>query len=135
MRLLGDGNITATLGSRPEVEFVLAIDSDGVRDFQNNIPDFLSFSFTDHNMMETALSLPQVDPNNFQRYKTVLPSVETSTEGVYTLTYAGMDSYLPKSTDILHVLCFTDFQHGTASASVTVQLDGTNFYSQCQFEW
>jgi len=91
LRLVGDSNITATLGSRPEVEFVLAVDSDGVRDFQKNISNFLSFSFTNHDMMKTALSLPQVDPNNFQHYKTVLPSVKLTTEGIYTLNYTGMN--------------------------------------------
>jgi len=88
---VGDGNIMATLGSRPEIEFVLAVDSDGVRDFQKNISNFLSFSFTNHDMMKTALSLPQIDPNNFQHYKTVLPSVNITTEGIYTLTYTGMN--------------------------------------------
>ena len=109
MRLLGDSNITTTLGSRPAVEFVLAIDSDGVRDFQKNITDFLSFSFTNHNMTKTTLSLPHMDLDNFQRYKTVLPSVDISTEGVYTLTYTGMDSllYLSQRVDQLNKLCVT----------------------------
>jgi len=89
--VVGDGNITATVGSRPEIEFVLAVDSDGVRDFQDNISNFLSFSFTNHDMTKTALRLPQIDPNNFQHYKAMLPSVDITTEGIYTLTYTGMD--------------------------------------------
>ena len=88
--MLGNSSILATVGSRPVLEFTVAVDSDGVLEFQNNVTSLLTFTFTNSSQNQTLLPLPVLDPNNFQRYSYTLPPLGVGTEGIYTLTFNGM---------------------------------------------
>ena len=84
--MLGNSTILTTVGSRPVLDFIVAVDSDGV---QNDLTNLLSFTFTNSTDNQMPLPLPVMDPNNFQRYSYTLPPLGISTEGIYNLTING----------------------------------------------
>ena len=88
--MLGNSSILATVGSRPVLEFTVAVDSDGVLEFHNNVTSLLTFTFTNSSQSKTLLPLPVMDPDNFQRFSYTLPPLGVGTEGIYTLTFNGM---------------------------------------------
>ena len=88
--MLGNSSILATVGSRPVLEFTVAVDSNGVLEFQNNVTSLLNFTFTNSSQSKTLLPLPEMDPDNFQRFPYTLPPLGVGTEGMYTLTFNGM---------------------------------------------
>ena len=89
--MLGNSSILATVGSRPVLEFIVAIDSDGVQEFQNNVTSLLTFTFTNSSQNRFLLPLPVMDPDNSQHYLYTLPSLGIITEGIYTLTINGIN--------------------------------------------
>ena len=92
VQALGSTVILATVGSRPVIEFTVAIDSNGLQEFQNNIMDLLNFTFLPNSSRRQIQTLSLVmDPDNFQRYSYTLPPVGINTEGTYTLTINGSD--------------------------------------------
>lgn len=90
---MGNSSVLATVGSRPVLEFTVAVNSDGVQEFQNNVTSLLTFAFTNSSQNRTLLSLPTMDPDNFQRFSYTLPPLGVGTEGVYTLTFNGMVAF------------------------------------------
>jgi len=88
---VGNSSILATVGSRPVIEFIVAVDSNGIVEFQNNVTNLLTFSFLENSSKEQIqLPLPVMDSDNFQLYSYILPPVGISTEGIYMLTINGM---------------------------------------------
>ena len=87
--MLGNSSILATVGSRPVLEFTVAVDSDGVQEFQKNVTSLLTFSFMNSSQNEFLLPLPVMDPDNFQRYSYTLPPLGINNEGIYTLAING----------------------------------------------
>ena len=94
LRVLGNSSILATVGSRPVLEFTVAVDSDGLQEFHNNITSLLTFSFVS-NSDQRPVQLPQpvMSIDNFQRYLYTLPPVGVNTEGTYTLIVNGILHY------------------------------------------
>lgn len=102
VRVVGNSSILATVGSRPVLKFTVAVDSNGLQEFQRIL---LSFTFLANSSgVQTTLPPPVMTPDNFQQYSYTLPPVEIDTEGIYTLT-------------------INDTQVGFASDSVIVRLD------------
>ena len=85
---MGNSSILATVGSRPVLEFTVAVDSNGVEEIHSNVTNLLTFSLLSNSSSQT-LPPPTMDANNFQRYLYVLPPVGIDTEGLYTLTING----------------------------------------------
>ena len=102
--MLGNSSILATVGSRPVLEFTVAVDSDGVQEFQNNVSSLLTFTFINSTQIQTLLPLPVMDPDNFQRYSYTLPPLGVGTEGIYTLAING--------TVLILALDMTKMQNG-----------------------
>ena len=92
--MLGNSSILATVGSRPVLEFTVAVDSNGLQEFHNDITSLLTFSFVS-NSDQRPVPLPQpvMSTDNFQRYLYKLPPVGVNTEGIYTLTVNGIINY------------------------------------------
>lgn len=91
VRVVGNSSILATVGSRPVIEFMVAVDSNGVVEFQNNVTSLLTFIFLSNSSQEQIqLPLPVMDSDNFQHYSYTLPPVGINNEGLYTLTINGM---------------------------------------------
>ena len=91
LRIVGSSFLLLPVGSRPLIEFVLAVYSDGTEELQNNVTELLTFTFTGSSQQQMELSLPTVTADNVQRYHYVVPSVGISTEGNYTLSVNGMN--------------------------------------------
>ena len=87
--MLGNSTILTTVGSRPVLDFTVAVDSNGVQEFQNDLSSFLSFTFTNSTHNQILLPLPVINPDNFQRYSYTLPPLGINTEGIYNLTIHG----------------------------------------------
>ncbi|XP_065910282.1 uncharacterized protein [Dysidea avara] len=104
LRIVGSSFLLLPVGSRPLIEFVLAVYSDGTEELQNNVTELLTFTFTGSSQQQMELSLPTVTADNVQRYHYVVPSVGISTEGNYTLSV-------------------NDTQYGSTSVTLTVVLD------------
>ena len=84
MRLLGNSNISATLGTRQELEFVIAIDSDGSKLQQSSVLNMVTFTFD--NLID-ATSLQLMESNEFQHYIYISPPVNNSSVGIYALAF------------------------------------------------
>ena len=76
---MGNSSVSATLGTRPEFEFIIAVDSDGSKVQQNSVLNMVTFSF------ENSL-LQLTESNEFQHYSYKPPPVDNSSAGVYVLT-------------------------------------------------
>ena len=85
MRLVGNSNVSATLGTRQELEFIIAIDSDGSKLQQGSVLNMVNFSF-DNSINVTQLQL--VESNEFQHYSYTLPPVDNNSQGSYVLTFS-----------------------------------------------
>ena len=84
VRLVSNSTISATLGTRQELEFVIAIDSDGSKIEQTTISDSLMFSFT--NSSQITVNLPEpTELDVFQHYVYILSPVDTTLEGMYSV--------------------------------------------------
>ncbi|XP_065910295.1 uncharacterized protein [Dysidea avara] len=84
VRLVSNSTISATLGTRQELEFVIAIDSDGSKIGQSAISDSLVFSFT--NSSQITVDLPEpMELDIFQHFVYMLPPVDTTLEGMYSV--------------------------------------------------
>jgi len=90
LRINGNSFLLLPVGSRPSIEFVLAVDSDGVEELRSNVTELLTFTFSNSSQEQMVLPLPTVTPTNNQRYHYIVPPVGISTEGNYTLTINGM---------------------------------------------
>ena len=93
VRVIGNSSILATVGSRPVLEFTVAVDSNGLEEFQHNVTNLLTFSFLSNSTSQT-LSPPMMDADNFQQYLYELPPLGIDTEGMYTLTINGTYYYV-----------------------------------------
>lgn len=81
---MSNSTISATLGTRQQLEFVIAIDSDGSKIGQRTISDYFVFSFT--NLSQITANLPEpTELDVFQRYVYMLPPVDTTLEGMYSI--------------------------------------------------
>ena len=76
--------------SRPLIEFVIAVDSDGVEELRSNVTELLTFTFTNLTQQQMEFPLPTMTLVNIQRYHYIVPPVGISTEGNYTLAINGM---------------------------------------------
>ena len=85
MRLVGNSDVSATLGTRQELEFIIAIDSDGSTLQQSSVLNMVTFSF-DNSVNATLLHLTQ--SNEFQHYSYTLPPVDRTSQGSYFLTFS-----------------------------------------------
>jgi len=97
--VLGNSTILTTVGSRPVLDFIVAVDSDGIQEFQNDLTNLLSFTFTNSTDNQMLLPLPVMDPDNFQRYSYTLLPLGISTEGIYNLTINGTVFIISKLTN------------------------------------
>ena len=84
MRLLGNSNISAALGTRQELEFVIAIDSDGSKLQQSSVLNMVTFTFDN---LINATSLQLMESNEFQHYTYTFPPVDNSSVGIYALAF------------------------------------------------
>ena len=82
--MLTDSNVSATLGSRPILEYVIAIDSDGSELQQSSVINMITFFFN-NSVNETVLQLTE-SMEEFQHYLYILPSLDNSSTGEYMLT-------------------------------------------------
>ena len=94
VRVSGNSSILATVGSRPVLVFTVAVDSNGLQEFHNNITSLLAFTFVS-NSDQRLVQLPQpvMSADNFQHYSYTLPPLGINTEGTYTLTINGILYY------------------------------------------
>ena len=94
VRVSGNSSILATVGSRPVLVFTVAVDSNGLQEFHNNITSLLTFTFVS-NSDQRLVQLPQpvMSADNFQHYLYTLPPLGINTEGTYTLTINGILYY------------------------------------------
>lgn len=94
VRVSGNSFILATVGSRPVLVFTVAVDSNGLQEFHNNITSLLTFTFVS-NSDQRLVQLPQpvMSADNFQHYLYTLPPLGINTEGTYTLTINGILYY------------------------------------------
>ena len=76
-------------GSTPSIDFMVAVDSDGVTELHTSVKKYLMFSFTNNNLTTVFLPLPHMDPNNFQHYSYRLPPMDSNWAGNYTLSFNG----------------------------------------------
>ena len=84
MRLLGNSNISAALGTRQELEFVIAIDSDGSNLQQSSVLNMVNFMFD--NLIDTT-SLQLMESIEFQHYTYTSPPVDDSSVGIYAIAF------------------------------------------------
>ena len=91
VRLISNSNISATLGTRQELEFVIAIDSDGSKLQQNSVLSLVNFTF-DNLINATMLQL--TESNEFQHYTYVSPPIDNSSAGLYALMFSKNCNYL-----------------------------------------
>lgn len=114
LRINGNSFLLLPVGSRPLIEFVLAVDSDGVEELRSNVTELLIFTFSNSTQQQMVLPLPTMTLVNIQRYHYVVPPVGISTEGNYTLAINGMNvtfMYARKSLiqqnrcDVSYMLC------------------------------
>ena len=92
LRIIGNSFLLLPVGSRPFIEFVLAVYSDGTEELLSNVTQFLTFTHTNSTQQQMELPLPTATTDNFQHYQYVVPPVGTSTEGNYTLTVNSMNN-------------------------------------------
>ena len=77
-------------GSTPTIDFMVAVNSDGVTELHTSVKKHLMFSFTNNELTTMFLPLPHVDPSNFQHYSCKLPPMDSSWAGNYTLSFNGL---------------------------------------------
>jgi len=81
--------LTVEQGSTPSIDFMVAVESDGVSELHTSVKKYLMFSFTNNDLTTMFLPLPHVDPNNFQHYSYRLPPMDLNWAGNYTLSFNG----------------------------------------------
>ena len=82
--MLGSSNVSAILGTRPELEYIIAIDSDGSKLQQGSVLNMVTFFF--NNSVNSTSLLQLTESNEFQHYSYVLPVIDNSSVGEYLLT-------------------------------------------------
>ena len=80
MRLLSDLYLKSSVGARPIIMYIIAIDADGTRERQENLDALFTLTNSDD------LVVPEVVEASFQHYDYVLPLLEEDVEGSYRLT-------------------------------------------------
>ena len=88
---MGNSSVSATLGTRQELEFIIAIDSDGSKLQQSSVLNMVAFIF--NNSINNATLLQLTESNEFQHYFYIIPPLDNNTEGMYALTF-GKNSFV-----------------------------------------
>jgi len=88
--LISNSNISATLGTRQELEFIIAIDSDGSKLQQNSVLNLVNFTFDN---LINATTLQLAEANEFQHYSYVSPPIDNSSAGIYALIFGKNCNY------------------------------------------
>ena len=89
MRLVGSSSVSATRGTTQELEFIIAIDSDGSRIQQSSVLNMVTFTFN-NSINGTMLQL--TESNEFQHYVYASPPIDNTTEGTYSLNFSKQSS-------------------------------------------
>ena len=87
LKLLSNISAEASLGTRPILMYVIAVDDDGTKEEQKNLSSIASFQFvnSDGQMFNYDSKLTEFIETSFQYYIYALPALAEDTEGNYTL--------------------------------------------------
>ena len=78
----------SSVGTRPIIMYVIAVDDSGTREEQKSLNSIASFVFTNKDGQVFNYSSKFIDfvETSFQQYNYALPALEEDNEGSYTLT-------------------------------------------------
>ena len=82
LRLLSDESVEASVGARPIIMYVIAVDADGTRENQKRLNSSFAFVKSDNQLQETV----DATETSFQHYRYILPILEEDSGGSYKLT-------------------------------------------------
>lgn len=85
VRLLSDSNVSATVGTIQEIEYVIAINSDGSKLQQSLLLNMVTFSF--NNLVNATMLHLTESREEFQHYFYTSPPLDNSSTGEYILSY------------------------------------------------
>jgi len=85
MRLLSDASVKSSVGGRPIIMYVIAVDDDGTREQQSNLSTFASFEFEngDGNPSNFTSNFTEFMEVSYQYYSYALPVLKEDDEGTY----------------------------------------------------
>ena len=80
-------SVASSTGTRPIFMYVIAVDANGTREEQKNLPSIASFEFvnSDGEAFNYSSSFTEFEETSFQYYNFALPVLEENAGGNYTL--------------------------------------------------